>query len=676
MIRCLGAALLLCLLSTPVAAIELIRIDLGSMEGGAWTLRGGALVLELRGETPALKLEVSRFRGGGVSVEGIVLRCREMQWLPERVACARGRLDLGAGELRASAATVAFSWWFASRRLDLQVQGLVLAGGRLDLDFSGGGTGWRARLDIAQADAAGLAALGRRAGLKLPVEAVQGRVDATFSLAGVSAVDTAEWRLSGQALAWDSADGSQAAEGMGLFSRGRARRHAGEWRVETLLEAREGVLYSDPLYLEFSPARNLALEAALVWRGARRELWVKSLRFEQAGQVRGELSARIAPGRERALRDIRLRLDEARLPAFYDTWVQPWLAGSLPGRLETSGVVRASLAMAGATLQRLYVRADGVDLRDRDGIFGIRQLNGELAWGGPERRSTLAWQGANVYRLAFGPARVSLHSDGRQLELAEPMVVDLLDGRLHVERFELGQDDDGFQWLLDGMLTPVSMQAFSRALGWVPLSGKLSGMIPRMRYAHGELTLGGVLLVQAFDGDITVRNLRVQHPFGLVPRLWADVRIDNLDLDTLTRAFDFGRIEGRLDGAVDGLYMEAWQMVAFDAWLMTPRDDRSRHRISQRAVDNISNLGGGGLGGAVSRGMLRFFEDFPYRRLGIRCRLENGVCRMGGVADLRSGSGYYLVQGRWLPPRLDVIGYAREVDWNSLLERLRATRVP
>jgi hypothetical protein len=44
---------------------------------------------------------------------------------------------------------------------------------------------------------------------------------------------------------------------------------------------------------------------------------------------------------------------------------------------------------------------------------------------------------------------------------------------------------------------------------------------------------------------------------------------------------------------------------------------------------------------------------------------------MGGVADLASGNGYYLVQGRTLPPRLDIIGYSREVDWLSLLDRLR-----
>ena len=66
---------------------------------------------------------------------------------------------------------------------------------------------------------------------------------------------------------------------------------------------------------------------------------------------------------------------------------------------------------------------------------------------------------------------------------------------------------------------------------------------------------------------------------------------------------------------------------------------------------------------------MRVFEDFPYKRLGIRCRLENGVCHMGGVAPAKQG--YYLVEGQLLP-RLDVIGYSDQVAWNSLVERLVA----
>jgi hypothetical protein len=156
----------------------------------------------------------------------------------------------------------------------------------------------------------------------------------------------------------------------------------------------------------------------------------------------------------------------------------------------------------------------------------------------------------------------------------------------------------------------------------------------------------------------------------VVPRLQVDAQVNNLDLETLTRTFSFGRIEGRLDGRLDGLLMESWRPVAFDAGFATPVDDKSRHRISQQALDNISNIGGGGVGGALSRSFLRFFEDFPYDRLGISCRLENGICAMDGVAP--AANGYYIVKGRLLPPRIDVIGYAERVNWNSLVAQLAA----
>jgi hypothetical protein len=87
-------------------------------------------------------------------------------------------------------------------------------------------------------------------------------------------------------------------------------------------------------------------------------------------------------------------------------------------------------------------------------------------------------------------------------------------------------------------------------------------------------------------------------------------------------------------------------------------------------VDNISNIGGGGLGGALSRSFLQFLKDFPYDRLGIRCRLANGVCDMGGVEPAERG--YYLVKGRFLPPRLDVVGYADRVNWDSLVAQIIA----
>ena len=63
------------------------------------------------------------------------------------------------------------------------------------------------------------------------------------------------------------------------------------------------------------------------------------------------------------------------------------------------------------------------------------------------------------------------------------------------------------------------------------------------------------------------------------------------------------------------------------------------------------------------------FKSFSYKRLGMSCRLADGVCEMDGVAPAKRG--FYLVEGGGIP-RIDIIGYNRRVDWQELLGRLKA----
>jgi len=176
------------------------------------------------------------------------------------------------------------------------------------------------------------------------------------------------------------------------------------------------------------------------------------------------------------------------------------------------------------------------------------------------------------------------------------------------------------------------------------------------------------------DGALQVERLAVRG-LGALPRVTADVRARRLDLRTLTAAFSLGRITGRLDGDVDGLRLLDWRPVAFDARLhSTPGDTSGRH-ISQRAIDMLSSIGGGPTG-LLSRGFLGLFQEFAYDRIGIRCVLRDGRCAMDGIGPARSKDGrdgYYLVKGRLLP-RVDVVGYARDVSWDSLVGQLEAAR--
>jgi hypothetical protein len=272
-------------------------------------------------------------------------------------------------------------------------------------------------------------------------------------------------------------------------------------------------------------------------------------------------------------------------------------------------------------------------------------------------------------KLDLGAGRIDFQTYERDFRLIRQARLPVVDGALVVDRLEvsnLGEEDQ--QLAFDGMLEPISMQALSQALGWPPLSGKLSGVIPGLTYRAGQFKLDGNLLVRMFEGDILIRRLRLQDLFGVYPQLQADIELKQLDLETLTRTFSFGRITGRLDGHVRGLQLEAWRPVAFDALFHTPKDDDSPHRISQKAVDNISNLGGAGLSGSLARSFLGVFEEFRYKRIGIGCRLRGGTCEMVGVGPAKQG--YYLVEGSGIP-RIDIIGYNRTADWSRLVEQLK-----
>ena len=120
--------------------------------------------------------------------------------------------------------------------------------------------------------------------------------------------------------------------------------------------------------------------------------------------------------------------------------------------------------------------------------------------------------------------------------------------------------------------------------------------------------------------------------------------------------------------------MRNWRPVAMDMHFYTPQDDKTQHRISQRAVENLASVGGGGAAAVLSTGFLQFFEVFAYDRIGLRCVLLDGTCSMSGAGPAKAGPqgpGYYIVKGRGVP-RIDVVGFRNNVSWQSLVRQLAA----
>ncbi len=662
----------------PGFAFNATTLELGTLQGDGWNAAGLQLQINLLDDRHArilLQAQTAQLPEPLGRLTDLQLECVAAELTAARLDCRDGVLRLQSVEHGRQQIQARFGYRFTDQRLHFDVAGIRLLGGRLAARGAVAAGSWQIDIEAGGLSLQQLSTRLAAAGQPLPRLEGSGELALTAHLQGsAGALEQAGFSLRLQADSFTDAAGSLAGEELDISVTGEARAVTGGWRLDLDAAAEQGRLYVEPLFVEV-PGQPIEASARFDYLADSRELLLHALEYRHPGSAVLAVSGRINLGTDPLLRDLHVELQQGMFSTLYATYLRPWFAGTMIGALDTAGQINGELHWQEGALARVQLDLADLSLDDREGRFDLTGVNGQLRWsaGGSAEVSELHWQSGSVYRVGLGQADLRVETLGRKSRLLEPARIQVLDGELQLETFELEVGEAAaLRWQVDGILTPVSMRELSLALGWPEFAGKLSGVIPAVRYDDGTLSVGGVLLVRVFDGVITLQDVSMERPFGVIPRLQLDARITNLDLEALTGTFSFGRIEGRLEGHIDDLEMESWRPVAFDAAFATPAGDKSRHRISQRAVDNISSIGGGGVGGVLSRSFLRFFEDFPYDRLGISCRLENGICAMGGVAPAPTGDGYYLVKSRLLPPRLDVIGYADRVDWESLVAQILA----
>lgn len=422
-----------------------------------------------------------------------------------------------------------------------------------------------------------------------------------------------------------------------------------------------------------APREAIAFGVDLKWEPADKRLRLSRLDLFHPGVVEAHARGDFGLGDDPIIHSAKVQLSGAAAGGLYTTYLQPFLLNTKFNALEAAGGIDATASIEEGGLRELDLRFTDVHTYDGNGRFSVAGLDGELRVSSDAQavQSTLRWQGASVYRLNLGAGELMLSSRDGNVEVASWRDVPILDGALHIDALRItnaGRPDMAV--MLDGALTPISMADLTQSLGWPVMSGRLTGEIAGLTWSGGRLIVGGRINIGLFGGRIIVHNLRLDDLFGLVPSLYADVDIENLDLAQLTDRFSFGKIEGRLGGRIHGLELQAWQPVYFEAEIATPEGDDSRHRINQRAVDNLGFIGGGATG-ALSGGFLRYFQEYSYGRLGIRCRLYNGACELGGVEETEDGF-LILTRGGVLPPWIEVKGTGRSIGWNDLIEGLSA----
>lgn len=661
----------------PALAVDGLRLSLGSTRGAGWA--ADRIVVTLRGlrtATPTVQLQVAHLRLSqlGQSLDDLDVTCTSLRRRGPRIQCSDGHFAATSSALSGRlAGTLDFDYRPSSGAGWFAVHDLAVAGGKLSLTARLAGRTWRADLTAVGLQVGQVLARLQKRGL-LRGYTGKGAVDLSVRADGAGTMARSiGLKARFHRLTFSNASGTHASQNLGLAVGAALTRERDSWAVRTEVHASQGQLYADPLYLEVT-TQPMVLRAQGHWYPARRQLQVNAFQWTHPGVVEARGTATLDLGTRPRLTAVDLQVAQGNLGGLYTDYLQPWLLGTLAGNLRgVAGSLHGRVRYRAGALQAVELHLANAAMEGRQGRFAFKGLSGDLDWGrnAVQRRSDISWTSGSFYRLPLGPAHIALQSQGMQFRLQHAVRIPVLDGDLLIDKAGIQNAGTAqMRWNVAGVLTPVSLGAFTKAVGWPALSGKISGVVPEVTYRDGTVRVGGVLLVRVFGGDITVRDLRMEQPFGLVPRMQADIKVDRINLDTLTRTFSFGQIQGLLSGYVRNLHMVDWRPVSFDAAFATPPDDHSRHRISQKALDNLSSIGGGGVGSALSRGFLRLFQDFPYDRLGISCRLHDGICDMNGVAPAQQG--YYIVKGRFLPPRVDVIGYAHQVDWNTLIRQLKA----
>ena len=638
------------------------------------------------GADGTVRLRAARVRGIAETgpLKSFALDCATLRITGDTLACEGGRLAGSLGSLGVQDTR------FTARRspdgrLVLVFEAFAVAGGRGRVDVELAGASWQADARLAGLDVAAAAAI-LEPWVALPEGfGVSGSAAGQFRASGTDdTLEAAGADMTFDTLGFADAAGALAGEKLaGSFKvEARANEPAGlATRGELSLTA--GQAYSDPVFLDFGVhAAGLSFTGVLDTEATR--FVASEFALDHAGVLRARGSGTLNFGAGALLPDARIRIESLDVANALPVYAQPFLIDSAFRDVAGGGVLRGDVEIEADLPVRAALALEDVTILGETADVSLAGLRGRFNWFDDAARTELAgsiddalfesrleWDSGRLWGLELGAAALPFSTTGRHFRLLEAVTIPVFDGGLAIDTLRVRHaGTDEMYVRFDAAIRPISVARLSRAFGWPEFQGTLEGDIPGLQLRDGVVTLDGAFEARIFDGRVAVRELSLREPLGKYPRLFANIGIEGLDLELVTRTFEFGSITGRMSGYISDLEMFDWMPEAFDAFLYSPPDDRSKHRISQRAVKNLTSIGGGSGGGvaaALQGGFLRFFDDFSYDRLGLSCRLANDVCVMGGV--MPAPGGYYIVKGAGLP-RINVIGSQTRVAWTTMVRQL------
>lgn len=650
--------------SIAVAGVQLVDAGATLQIGGA-----GRSTLELRAARAQLPKDIEAQAG---TLSALHLQCTNPMVREPLFDCPA--FSLQAQSTRWSALNIdgKASYRSDSGAFAAAGGGMKIAGAPLTFTVAGNAAGMQARLDLRGLQLAQVKELLIAQQLPLPADlAFTGVGDLEAGIVQQGERTTASISLSLGDAGFQNADFTAIGEKLAITAAATADLTSTPINFELQLAGSKGQALAGPVLLDFD--RNpLQLQASGSY--SPEALQIASFRSQQRDMatMTGSAQLGLAPF---AIKAASVQAADIQFPAAYASYLQLALATTPFNQLTATGNAGMSVELRNNLPTQLDLTVKDLAFSDASRSLEVQGVNSELHWTaaltGPPRPSWLSWENSQGWGISGARARLDFLVQDRDFRLTKPARLPFFDGALLINTLSAEQiGSDAISGVFDAVIEPISVEPIAKAAGLPGFAGRLSGRIPGLTYKDKVLTLQGNLEADVFDGHVVASNLRVREPLGAWPRLYGDIIARNLDLQLLTSTFEFGSITGKLDVDLTGLETFNWSPVAFDLVLATPGGDRSKHRISQRAVQNLSDIGGGGGGvaAALQSGALKFFDDFGYDRIGLSCRLRNDVCQMGGVGAAKSG--FYIVKGKGVP-RIDIIGNNQRVDWPVFMAQVK-----
>lgn len=201
-----------------------------------------------------------------------------------------------------------------------------------------------------------------------------------------------------------------------------------------------------------------------------------------------------------------------------------------------------------------------------------------------------------------------------------------------------------FGALVEGIDFP---RLLSEATG-LTFPGTVKARFPSVAYQNGEVVTQGKTVIDIFGGRIEAVDVYVKDLFASSRKIGGDILFRDIDLGKITDTIKVGKITGIIEGSVKNLVIEYGQPSRFIFDLDTVKKWGVSRKVSVDAIENISILGtgSGGIGAVLKSGLNKFFKEYPYSRIGIRCTLENDNFNIRG--KIVEGGKEYLIRRAFL----------------------------